>query len=80
MDDPEIINSPLSQTLTRHGVTVEVEIYGDGEGGWILEVVDAQKTSHVWDERFDTDEKAFAEAVRAVEEEPLEFAPSISNQ
>lgn len=45
-DDAEselyFMNSPLSQTVTRNGVTVDVEIYGDGHGGWILEIVDAE--------------------------------------
>ena len=72
-DGPPIVESPLSQRLTRNGVTVEVEIYGDQEGKWILEVVDQQKTSHVWDEHFDTDRQALAEAIRALEEEPMEF-------
>ena len=48
--DPPVIESPLSQYLTHHGVKVKVDIYGDEEGRWILEVVDAQRTSHVWDE------------------------------
>lgn len=74
--EPEIIESPLSQNVTRHGVSVRVEIYGDSEGGWILEVVDADNASHVWDERFETDQQALAEAFRALDEETLEFLGS----
>lgn len=69
----EIIESPLSQALSRHGVTVQVEIYGDGQGKWILEVVDDRGTSHVWDDLFDTDHLALAEAIRVLDEEPEEF-------
>ncbi len=65
--------SPLSQRLTINAVTVQVDIYGDGQGKWILEVVDEQQTSHVWDDHFDTDHEALAEAIRALEEEPTEF-------
>lgn len=72
-DEPPFVNSPLSQRLTRHRVTVQVEIYGDGEGKWILEVVDAQNTSHVWDDHFDSDQQALVEAIRALEEETVEF-------
>ena len=72
-DEPEIIESPLSQSVTRIGVTVEVEIYGDSEGRWILEIVDAENTSHVWDDPFETDQQALTEALRALDEEPLEF-------
>eukprot|EP00388_Colpodella_angusta_P030865 GDKK01020715.1.p2 GENE.GDKK01020715.1~~GDKK01020715.1.p2 ORF type:complete len:111 (-),score=21.64 GDKK01020715.1:44-376(-) len=68
-DEPEIVYSPLCQRLTRNGVTVQVDIYGDSEGKWILEVVDEINTSHVWNDHFDTDEQALAQAIRALEEE-----------
>ena len=68
-----IIKSPLSQNLQRNGVAVQVQIYGDGEGKWLLEVVDPQNTSHVWDDPFETDQQALDEALRALDEEPLEF-------
>lgn len=73
-EEPQIEESPLSQKLTRNGVSVTIEIYGDGEGQWILEVVDEENTSHVWDDRFLTDHEALVEALRALDEEPLEFA------
>lgn len=72
--EPDSIESPLSQSLSRHGVTVRVEIYGDGEGRWILEVVDRDDASHVWDERFETDQAALDAAIEALETEPAEFA------
>jgi hypothetical protein len=72
-EEPEFIESPLSQNVTRHGVSVRVEIYADTDGGWILEVVDAENASHVWDARFETDQLALAEALRALDEETLEF-------
>lgn len=71
--EPEFIESPLSQNVTRNGVSVRIEIYGDSDGGWILEVVDAENASHVWDEPFETDQQALAEALRALDEETLEF-------
>jgi hypothetical protein len=72
-DEPDFVESPLSQALTRNGTTVQVEIYADEDGKWILEVIDRQQTSHVWDEHFDTDQQALAEAIRALEEEPMDF-------
>lgn len=78
--EPEFIESPLSQNVTRNGVCVRVEIYGDSNGGWILEVVDADNTSHVWDARFETDQKALAEALRALDEETLEFCGSAADR
>ena len=72
-DDRVLIQSPLSQTVTRNGVTVEVHIYKGAESDWILEMVDAAGTSHVWDNEFETDQQAFDEAMRALDEEPLAF-------
>ncbi|WP_239143101.1 hypothetical protein [Variovorax sp. WS11] len=72
-EEPDFIESPLSQTVTRNGVTVRVDIYGDSNGRWILEIVDGENTSHVWDEHFETDQQALNEALRALDEEPLEF-------
>ena len=71
--EPELIHSPLEQTLTHNGVTVEICIYKGGGSDWILEVVDAAGNSHVWDDPFATDQQAFDEAMRALDEEPLEF-------
>jgi hypothetical protein len=73
LDDHELIHSPLNQTITRNGVTVEVHIYKDDSTDWILEVVDSAGNSHVWDDHFLTDQAAFDEAMRALDEEPLEF-------
>lgn len=72
-DDAVLTYSPLNQTLTRNGVTVEIHICKDSQSDWILEVVDAGKNSHVWDDQFQTDQQAFDEAMRALDEEPLEF-------
>lgn len=71
--DDNLVDSPLSQSVTRNGVEVRVEIYGDSQGRWILEVVDAENTSHVWDEHFETDQQALTEALGALDEDPLEF-------
>jgi hypothetical protein len=72
-DNHELIYSPLNQTATRNGVTVEVHIYKGDSTDWILELVDAAGNSHVWDNQFLTDQAAFDEAMRALDEEPLEF-------
>jgi hypothetical protein len=72
-DEPDFIESPLSQHVTRNGVTVRVDIYGDSDNRWILEIVDAENTSHVWEEHFETDRQALDAALRALDEEPLEF-------
>ena len=78
--EPDFIESALSQSVTRNGVSVRIEIYGDSHGGWILEVVDAEDASHVWDERFETDQQALAEALRALDEETLDFWRGVSDR
>lgn len=44
---PDFVESPLSQAVTRNGVTVKVEIDADANGRWILEIVEAENASHV---------------------------------
>lgn len=72
-DDPEIEESPLSDVVTRDGITVRVEIYRlkEGDGGWSLEVVDQEGGSTVWDDRFATDKEAHDEFYRTLETEGI---------
>jgi hypothetical protein len=52
-EEYEIENSPLSRKVSRDGVTVEVLIYrGKGDPGWMLEVVDQEGGSTVWEDWF----------------------------
>lgn len=78
-EEPAVVDSPLSQEVTRNGVTVNVQIYGDDAGRWILEVVDQQNTSHVWDKHFETDGEALDAAICALEEDPMEFMGTPTN-
>ncbi|MEY4728855.1 MAG: hypothetical protein RL020_13 [Pseudomonadota bacterium] len=71
-DEQAPIQSPLAQSVTRDGKTVQVDIYEDGEGGWILEVVDEFWNSTVWDDSFASDREALAEALKTIEEEGIE--------
>ena len=56
--DPTPRVSPLAQSVTRDGKTVQIDIYEDGEGGWLLEVVDEHGNSTVWDDSFASDREA----------------------
>lgn len=67
--DPNIIRSPLSQTFTSDGITVNVDIYRqNGSEGWTLELVDTNWNSIVWEEPFPTDEAALDEFLAGVQE------------
>ena len=68
----EIEDSKLSQKVSRDGMTVEVLIYrGKDDSGWMLEVVDQEGGSTVWDDLFPTDEEALAEAINTIETEGI---------
>lgn len=70
--EPELIQSPLSQDITRNGHTLQVDIYRlEEEVDWLLEVVNETGTSHVWDDRFATDQAALDAAHKAIDEEGI---------
>ncbi|WP_280545981.1 MULTISPECIES: hypothetical protein [unclassified Halomonas] len=70
--EPELIQSPLSQSITRDGHTLQVDIYRlEEEVDWLLEVVNADGTSHVWDDRFTTDQAALGALHAAIDEEGI---------
>ena len=71
--DPTIIESPLSRTVSRDGITVRVLVYRlEHDPKWALEVVNDAGTSTVWDDLFDTDEAAFEAFTQAVAAEGME--------
>lgn len=49
-----------------------VDIYEDGEGGWLLEVVDEYRNATVWDAPFETDREALDEALKTIEEDGID--------
>ncbi len=71
-NDPVPRESPLSQAVERDGRSVKVEIYEDGTGGWLLEVVDEFGNSSVWDQSFETEQDALDEALKTIREEGIE--------
>ncbi len=70
--DPNIVVSGLSGDFTKDGVMVEVHVIRlEDEKDWTLEVVNSSGTSIVWDDPFESDEQAYAEFLRTVEEEGM---------
>lgn len=51
---------------------MSVEIYEDGEGGWLLEVVDEYGNSSVWNDPFATDQEALADALKTIDEDGID--------
>jgi hypothetical protein len=74
--DPEILTSRHNGYVTKHDVTVELCIYRLENTKWTLEVVDAEGTSTVWDDEFETDDAAYAEFQKTIAQGLLEFQPT----
>lgn len=70
-DDFEVEMSPLCQNISSGGRTIQVEIYKDEQGKWILELEDEYGNSTVWDDHFDSDSAALIEAKKAILEERI---------
>ena len=69
---PNLVHSGLSGIVSKDDITVEVFIYRlENEPKWSLEVVNDAGTSIVWDDLYDSDEDAYAEFQRTVEEEGM---------
>jgi uncharacterized protein len=74
-DDYKIEYSSLCQNFSEGSVTVQVQIYrGEDDPGWILEVVDQEGNSTVWDDRFATDGDALIRFIKTVTAEGLSGA------
>ena len=69
---PEVTMSPLCQEITSNGHTVSVDIYDDGKGQWILEVIDTDNNSTVWEDPFKTDQEALDEVLDTIKQEGIE--------
>lgn len=70
-DEVEIEMSPLCRTVESDAITVRVDIYRSLQSGWILEVVDENGTSIVWNDQFDSDTLALEEFQRTLEQEGM---------
>jgi hypothetical protein len=71
-DEMEIVLSPLCRSFESRGKTVQIDIFGDGDGGWLLEVIDQFGNSTVWDDTFISDQAALDEALETIGEEGIE--------
>jgi hypothetical protein len=69
-DEPNMITSSKSQRVAVDGYVFSIEIYRlETDSTWILEVVDHEGTSHVWEDQFSSDKDARTAAVEALESE-----------
>jgi uncharacterized protein len=73
MPDPKLITSPLSGFVEENGDRVDIAIYRleDEDAEWSLEIVASDGCSTVWEEPFESDEAALAEALSAIKDEGI---------
>ncbi len=64
--------SPLSRTIKKDGWELQICIFEDGEGKWLLEIVNDVNTATCWTESFSTDQAALDEALKFIEENGIE--------
>ncbi len=70
--DQDPVRSALTQIVTRDGKSVSIDIYGDGEGSWLLEAVDEYGNSTVWDVPFENEQDALDEALKTIDTEGID--------
>lgn len=63
--------SALSQSYSEGDLSVHIDIYEDGEGGWLLEIVDENNNTTVWEDAFESDQAALDEALEALRDEGI---------
>lgn len=71
-DQIEYIQSPLCRQYEEDGLSVTIDIYRTEDSGWILEIVDEGNNSTVWEDKFETDKEALAEALDALKQEGVQ--------
>jgi hypothetical protein len=72
MSDQEIVMSPLCREISGDDTKIQVDIYrGEDESRWILEVIDEENTSTVWDDPFYTDQEALDEVMEVIEKDGI---------
>ena len=63
--------SSLCQEFEEHGQKVKIDIFRGDHGGWILEVIDQNDHSTMWDDEFPTEKDALDEAINSIKEEGI---------
>ncbi|MGE0485117.1 MAG: hypothetical protein AB7Q81_13320 [Gammaproteobacteria bacterium] len=71
-DEQDSRLSTLSQRVTRGALSVFIEIVDDGDGGWLLEIIDDFDNATVWNDSFPDAREALEAGLQAIEEEGIE--------
>ena len=71
-DTPAPKKSALCRQFVQDGKTLNIEIYADGNGAWLLELCDEYHNSTVWEDAFKTEQDALDEGLAAIQEEGVD--------
>ena len=62
----------LCREISGDDTRIQVDIYrGEDDPGWILEVIDEENASTVWDDPFNTDQEALDEVMEVIEKDGI---------
>ena len=64
--------SEITKEIEKDGLKVKIEVYKADEGGWVLEIVDEQWNSTLWDDLFPSAKEALDEGLKGIKEEGIE--------
>ncbi|MGM0480554.1 MAG: hypothetical protein ACQEQZ_01340 [Pseudomonadota bacterium] len=67
-EQQQVIQSKHTQQYHADGKTVKIDIYRSEDSGWILEIVDENNNSTLWEDEFEKEDDALAEALDALKE------------
>jgi hypothetical protein len=63
--------SEISKEIEQNGLKVKIEVFRGDNDDWILEIIDEQWNSTVWDEVFSSAEDALKAGISAIEKEGI---------
>jgi len=64
--------SDITKEIEKDGFKVTIEVYKGDQGGWILEIVDEEWNSTVWDDLLPSAKEALDAGIKAIEEEGIQ--------
>lgn len=65
--------SPLSRTFIDGDKHLQIVISADGNGAWLLELIDQHANATHWEDAFKTEQDALDEALAAIKEEGIDM-------
>ena len=66
------VRLPLCRGINGDGTKIQADIYrGEDDSGWILEVIDEENASTVWNDPFNTDREALDTVMEVIEKDGI---------